>query len=68
MAYDDIVKRFTSHPVDEDQASAMSDVRTSLRAVALHIDRTCKDGREKSLALTKLEEAVFWANAAIARS
>jgi len=25
------------------------------------------DSRERSLALTKIEEAVFWANAAIAR-
>lgn len=28
----------------------------------------CPDSRELSTALTKLEEAVFWANAAIARN
>ncbi len=27
----------------------------------------CPDGREKSLAITKIEEAVMWANASIAR-
>jgi len=31
------------------------------------VDIRCPDSREKSLALTKIEEAVFWANAAIAR-
>ena len=31
------------------------------------IDSLCPDSREKSLAITKIEESVMWANAAIAR-
>lgn len=31
------------------------------------IDVHCPDGREKALAITNLEQAVMWANAAIAR-
>jgi uncharacterized protein DUF6894 len=43
-------------------------VREACRAAAEVVDRTVPDGREKSLALTKLEEATFWANAGIARA
>lgn len=32
------------------------------------INSNCPDSREKSLALTKLEEAVMWAKAAVARN
>jgi hypothetical protein len=32
------------------------------------IDNNCPDSREKSLAMTNLEQAVMWANAAIARN
>jgi hypothetical protein len=35
--------------------------------LAEEITRSCPECREKSLALTKVEEAVMWANAAIAR-
>jgi len=35
---------------------------------AQELCRFCPDSRERSLALTKLEEAVSWANAAIARN
>ena len=31
------------------------------------LDEYCPESREKSLAVTKLEEVVFWSNAAIAR-
>lgn len=32
------------------------------------IDPLCPSSRERSLAMTKLEEAVMWANSAIARN
>lgn len=38
------------------------------RDFALTIQAICPESREKSLALTKLEECVMWANAAIARN
>lgn len=36
--------------------------------LAVEIEENCPDSREKSLALTKVEEAVMWANASIARN
>jgi hypothetical protein len=42
-------------------------LRSNAKLLAFMIDDHCPDSREKSLALTKLEEAVMWANAAIAR-
>ena len=60
-------RRFTIHDVDDGQAVAMRLVRESISEAAGAIDLSCPDGREKSLAWTALEEAMFWANAAIAR-
>lgn len=40
----------------------------SFLVTAEKVMTTCPDGREKSLALTKLEEAKFWASAAVARN
>ena len=65
---DDLQKRFTYHPPKGDQPLKYSQVRQHAKYLAVQIDDLCPDSREKSLALTKLEEAVFWANAAIARN
>lgn len=61
--------RFEYHPpsspaVGEDHAH----VRERLLDAAVTLNNLLPEGREKSLAITKLEEAMFWANAAIARS
>ena len=37
------------------------------RALASVLNDTLPEGREKSLAMTKLEEVMFWSNASIAR-
>ena len=64
---DDLVSRFTYHPPKNGQAERYE----NLRAQGLHLARLVSEhtppSREQSLALTHLEQAVMWANAAIAR-
>jgi len=64
----DIVKRFTYHPPKPGQPEKYSEIRGEALAMAQTINNLCPESREKSLAITKLEEAIFWANASIARN
>lgn len=43
-------------------------VRSACRALAEEFDQELPNGREKAIVMTKIEEAMFWANAALARS
>lgn len=64
----ELVHRFGYHPPKTDaKIIAHEDTRALFCGVALEIEKTIPDGREKALAITKIEEAMFWANAAIAR-
>jgi hypothetical protein len=68
MNHDDILNRFTFHPVKgEGQGALYSEVRAKALDYAEWLDAVAPDSRELSLAITKLEEVVFWTNAAIAR-
>ena len=64
----DIANRFTYHAPKGDQAERYETMRTQAMHLANLIDSYCPDSREKSLAWTKLEESVMWANASIARN
>lgn len=64
---DDLQVRFTYHAPTEGQASLYQTLRGEALKLAVLIDQYTPESREKSLAITKLEEAVMWANAAIAR-
>ena len=59
--------RFTYHPPKEGQPAAYERLRSQALQLARQIDLECPESREQSLAITKLEEAIMWANAAIAR-
>jgi hypothetical protein len=63
-----IEHNFTYHAPKGDQAAKYEIIRSMAKDVAAHLLMLCPRSRELSLALTKLEEAVFWANAAIARN
>lgn len=66
---EDLENRFKHHPPkNAEVASAHEDVRSCCLVLARLIDDAAPDSREKSLAVTKLEEVMFWANAAIARN
>jgi len=58
---------FDHHAPDPDRGYTHQTVRNKLHRVALELNDLIPDGREKSLMITKLEEAMFWANAGIAR-
>jgi hypothetical protein len=67
MASDDINRRFDYHRPTGTKVQDHESVRADVKATAEFFDFILPAGREKALALTKLEEALFWANAAIAR-
>lgn len=64
----DIEKNFTYHAPKQGQPERYELIRNKAKELALVIEKSCPDSREKSLAFTKLEEAVMWANASIARN
>ena len=59
--------RFTYHVPRTDQVPKYGMIRDTGLDVAQLLVELCPDNRELALALTKLDEVVFWANAAIAR-
>ncbi len=63
-----IEKNFTYHPPKGDQPERYVRIREQAKDFAAAIESMCPSSRERSLAFTKLEECVMWANAAIARN
>jgi hypothetical protein len=64
----DIDCRFTYHAPKADQQKRYIDIRDTAKRFAEQITRSCPPSRERSLAITNLEQAVMWANASIARN
>lgn len=64
---DELDTRFTYHTPKEGQPEKYQKLRAHAKDLAIMICNEVPDSREQSLALTKLEEAIFWANAGIAR-
>ena len=62
-----IDQAFTSHVMNGAQSERAATIRASAKQLAQLIEQECAVGRERSLALTNLEQASFWAVAAIAR-
>lgn len=68
MDVDDLRNRFTYRAPHGDQPSRYEIIRSHAFALALELNDLCPDSREKSLAITHLEQTVMWANASIARN
>lgn len=63
-----IENNFVQHSASTEMVAKMEAVRNECATLAKLIETTCPDGREKSLANTKLEEVMFWTNAGISRN
>jgi hypothetical protein len=69
MSMEDIKHRFKFHAATtQEKRDEHTSIRSLTGELAAVYDGFLPDGREKSVAITKLEEAMFWANAAIARN
>jgi len=69
MSPDDITNRFAFHAATtEEKRNEHTSVRENCRQLADFLNEKLPEGREKALAITHLEEVMFWGNAAIARS
>lgn len=66
-ATEELDTRFTYHPPTHAQTLIYQEVRQRARALADFINEQAPESRESALALTHLDEVVFWTNAAIAR-
>ena len=68
MLQSDIDTRFDFHAApDKEKRDRHTSMRLACKKAAESINDQAPDSREKSIAITKLEEAMFWANAAVAR-
>ena len=65
---EELAKRFTYHAPKGNQATRYELIRYRAHDFAAFLDENCPDSREKSLAITHLEDAVMWAKASIARN
>lgn len=59
---------FSYHAPDAGKVVIHESIREMCRNLALELNQMLPEGREKSLAITHLEEVMMWANASIARN
>ena len=65
----DIANRFAFHAATtEEKRDAHTSIRQACKRLADDLNERLPEGREKSLAITKLEEVMFWGNAGLARN
>jgi len=63
-----IENNFSYHTPKNDQPKRYEEIRAKAKELAEMLLVNCPPSRELSVALTELETAVMWANAAIARN
>ncbi len=61
-----LINSFTYHSPKDDQPERYIHLRDKAKELASDICAMVPPGREQSLAITKLEEAIMWANKGIA--
>jgi hypothetical protein len=69
LEIEDLDNRFDFHPAPNvEKQNEHASIRQACKRLAYELNSAVPEGREKSLAVTKLEECMMWANAGIARN
>lgn len=68
MTEEEIQNRMTYHPPTKVGITRHQILADRIGAAMQAVVDYCPEGRELALAITKLEEAKFWASAAVARN
>ena len=63
-----VKNNFTYHKPTEKTIPKYETIREEGKTFSEKINDMCPESREKSIALRKIEEAVMWANASVARN
>ncbi len=64
----ELTTRFTYHaPVTREQQVKYEKLRAAAKDYAKMVEDLCPESREKSIAMTNIEQSSMWANAAVAR-
>lgn len=63
-----IENNFKHHPPKAGQVEKYEAIRAKAKELAYLLEVACPHSREKSLAMTNLEQVMFWGNAAVARN
>jgi hypothetical protein len=64
----ELKNRFTFHPANSTSASIYEAMRARALELSTWMNENAPDSRELSLAITNLDQAVMWFNAAVARN
>lgn len=68
MPIDDLARRFSFHPADTSEKQQLhTTIRSHCLSAADVLNHLLPECREKHIAIERLEEVMFWANAAAAR-
>ena len=68
MNKEQIENNFKYHAPKEGQQEKYRELRGKGKELVCLVVAFCPESRERSLAITKIEEAIMWANASIARN
>lgn len=68
MTDEEIRDKYSYHPPSKEGARRHQIMSEAFITLTMIIDEVCPNGREKAIVSTKLEEAKFWASAAVARN
>ncbi len=68
MPLEEISSRFKTYQMDGETKMKSDKIRDDIANIADTIDIYCIESREKSIALTKLEECLMWVNKCLSKN